>query len=77
MVNLNGAYEVAALFQPLAKFAQTSCYRLRTLRLEEPDHWHRLLRPRHTRPRRRRAADKRNELESFQLIEFHRLTSDR
>jgi hypothetical protein len=45
---------------------------LRLSLVEKSDHWHhRLLRPRRERPRDSRAADQRDELASFQLIELH------
>jgi hypothetical protein len=40
--------------------------------VEEPDHRHRrLLRARRQRPRNRSAAEQRDEVPSFQLIELH------
>src|SRR2546422_10606210 len=40
--------------------------------MEEPTHRHRaLLRARRQRPRRRRSAEQRDELATFQLIELH------
>jgi len=42
--------------------------------VQKPDHrHHRLLRARRERPRRRRAAEQRDELTSFQSIEWHRV----
>jgi hypothetical protein len=38
---------------------------------DKPDHWHRLLRARRERPRDRRAAQQRDEVATFQLIEWH------
>jgi hypothetical protein len=52
------AFDIAGLFETLAKCAQQVRDRVRRLVVEEPDHRHRrLLRPRHHRPRRRRAAE--------------------
>ena len=39
--------------------------------VEDPDHRHRLLRARRERPRYRRAAEERDEMAAFQLIELH------
>jgi hypothetical protein len=46
--------------------------------VEEPDHWQRRLLPaRRERPRRRRPAEKRDELAPFQLIELHAVATTR
>src|SRR5262245_56172614 len=48
----------------------------RRLSIEKPDHRHgRLLRVCRERPRRRRAAEQRDELASFQLIELHSMSA--
>ena len=57
------ALDVACLLQALAECAQTIRVRRQAMWVEEPDHRHRrLLRPRRERPRRRRAAEQRDEL---------------
>ena len=58
------ALDIAALLQGLAKYAQiVRVRRVRRCGAEEPDHRHRrLLRARCERPRRRRAAEQRDEL---------------
>src|SRR5262249_36112519 len=56
------ALDIAGLFETLPKIAQAIRERVR-FRVEKPDDWHcRLLRPRRQRPRRRRAAEQRDEL---------------
>jgi hypothetical protein len=56
------AFDIARLFQSLAKSAQRLHVPLNVLAAEKPDHRHRrLLRPRRHRPRSRR-AEKRDEL---------------
>jgi aerobic-type carbon monoxide dehydrogenase small subunit (CoxS/CutS family) len=54
------AFDVAGVFEALAKSAQTvPHHRVRRPDVEPPDHWHRwLLRARRERPRRRRRAAK-------------------
>src|SRR5262249_12813364 len=57
------ALDVAALFQALAKFTQSARHRLLRSAVKEPNHRHcRLLCGRRERPRRRCAADERDEL---------------
>src|SRR5215475_7089839 len=57
------AFDIAGVFKALAKRAQTVRHPVRRSGLEIPDHRHRrLLRPRRERPRRRRAAEQRDEL---------------
>ena len=57
------ALDIAGLLQALAKSAQTVRACVRRCGVKEPDHRHRrLLRPRRERPRRRRAAEQRDEL---------------
>jgi hypothetical protein len=61
---------IAAFLQALAKSAQSVRHGLRRWGVEITDHGHRrLLRARRERPRRR-AAEQRDELASFKLIEF-------
>src|SRR5262249_42556172 len=56
------ALGIAGVFQALAKCAQRVLVRARRSAIEQPDHWHRgLLRARRERPRRGRAAEKRDE----------------
>jgi hypothetical protein len=55
--------EEAGVLQALAKSAQRLNESVRGLGVKKPDHRHRgLLRPRRARPRRRRAAEQRDEL---------------
>jgi len=45
-------------------------------KLSAPDEWHRrLLRARRERPRRRRAAEQRDEIAAFQLVELHSISA--
>ena len=45
-------------------------------KLSVPDEWHRrLLRARRERPRRRRAAEQRDEIAAFQLVELHSISA--
>src|SRR5262249_28833865 len=57
------SFDEAGMLQALLECAQAVSERLGRGAVEEPDHWHRgLLRPRRQRPRRRRAAEHRDEL---------------
>src|SRR6516165_9933427 len=57
------ALDVAGLLQTIAKPGHIKCIAAGRRAVKEPDHWHRrLLRPRHNRPRSRRAAEQRDEL---------------
>ena len=63
------ALDKARFLQALAKSAQTVRERVRRCGVEEPDHRHRrLLRARRERPRRRRAAEQRDELAPLHSI---------
>src|SRR5262249_24918471 len=61
------------LVQALAKRSGELRAAFRRAEIQEPDHRCRLLRARCERPRRRRAAEQRDELAPLQLIELHRL----
>src|SRR5262245_65384494 len=62
------ALDIAYLFQSLAERAQTDRVHFTRCVAEEPDHRHRLLRPRGERPRGCRAAEKRDELATLHSI---------
>ena len=63
------ALDKAGLLQALAECAQAIRERVGRCGVEEPDHRHRrLLRARRERPRRRRAAEQRDELAAFHSI---------
>src|SRR5262249_46249192 len=57
------AFDIARFLQALAKCTQTLRHSIRRCGVEKANHWdRRLLRARRERPRRRRAAEQRNEL---------------
>src|SRR5215471_4202864 len=61
--------DVAGFTNALPECGQIACTISKRRAAEEPDHWHRsLLRPRRERPRRRRAAQQRDELAAFHSI---------
>ena len=63
------ALDIAGVFETLVKSTQTLRGPLRRCGVEEPDHRHRWLLPtRRDRPRRRRAAEQRDELAPFHSI---------
>jgi hypothetical protein len=66
------AFDESSLIQDLAKGIDSIREAGSRGAPEKSDHWHRgLLRARRERPHRHRAAEKRDELASFQLIELH------
>src|SRR5262245_28995275 len=70
------ALDVAGVAKPLSERAHEWCVGVRRSAVEEPDHRHRrLLRARHSRPRRRRAADQRDEFAPFHSITSSARTS--
>jgi hypothetical protein len=65
------ALDIAGIFEALAECAQQVPDRFGRLVVEKPDHRHRgLLRARRERPRSH-AAEQRDELAPFQMIELH------
>src|SRR5436190_17625060 len=63
------ALDIAVIIQALAKCGQNNVRKRARLAVEEPNHRHRgLLRPRRYRPRRRRAAEERDEVASVHSI---------
>src|SRR5262249_50103736 len=66
------AFDMAGVLEALPKCSQTVRQPVRRSAVKESNHRHHwLLRARRDRPRSRRAAEQRDELAPFQLIELH------
>src|SRR5262249_20335367 len=60
-------FDIAGLLESLTKFAQDLGVAVKRCRVEHTDHGHLLLRPCRERPRRRRAAEQRDELAALHV----------